>query len=87
MAEPFVNKVAESGLITLNLEDYLPQGETAVFDPEGKGFPRSDENLQLGGLPGEECGIDLQCGCHRTRLGLDAGSFLPATRCPGSGDG
>jgi hypothetical protein len=32
MAEPFVNKVAESGLITLNLEDYLPQGETAVFD-------------------------------------------------------
>ncbi len=32
MAEPFVNKVAESGLITLNLEDYLPQGEIAVFD-------------------------------------------------------
>ena len=32
MAEPFVNKVAESGLITLNLEDYLPKGQTAVFD-------------------------------------------------------
>ena len=32
MAEPFVNKVAESGLITLNLEDYLPKGEMAVFD-------------------------------------------------------
>ncbi len=32
MAEPFVNKVAESGLITLNLEDYLPRGESAVFD-------------------------------------------------------
>ena len=32
MAEPFVNKVAESGLITLNLEDYLPKGEMSVFD-------------------------------------------------------
>ena len=27
-----VNKVAASGLITLNLEDYLPSGEIAVFD-------------------------------------------------------
>ena len=27
-----VNKVATSGLITLNLEDYLPSGEIAVFD-------------------------------------------------------
>jgi len=32
MNEPFVNKVAESGLITLDLETYLPKGETAVFD-------------------------------------------------------
>ena len=32
MSEPFINKVAESGLITLNLETYLPKGETAVFD-------------------------------------------------------
>jgi hypothetical protein len=32
MAEPFVNKVAESGLITLDLEEYFPKGETAVFD-------------------------------------------------------
>jgi hypothetical protein len=27
-----VNKVAASGLITLNLEDYIPSGEIAVFD-------------------------------------------------------
>jgi len=27
-----VNKVAESGLITLDLEEYFPKGETAVFD-------------------------------------------------------
>src|SRR5690349_4341195 len=28
----FVNKVAESGIITLNLEDYFPKEELAVFD-------------------------------------------------------
>jgi hypothetical protein len=32
MEDMMTNKVAESGIITLNLEDYYPQGETAVFD-------------------------------------------------------
>ena len=32
MSEPFINKVAESGLITLDLEKYYPRGETALFD-------------------------------------------------------
>jgi hypothetical protein len=32
MQETIVNKVAESGIITLNLEDYYPKGEIAVFD-------------------------------------------------------
>jgi hypothetical protein len=32
MSEPFVNKVAESGLITVDLEKYFPIGDTAVFD-------------------------------------------------------
>ena len=32
MNEPFINKVAESGLITLDPEQYYPKGETAVFD-------------------------------------------------------
>ena len=32
MAEVFVNKVAESGIITLNLEDYYPKEAVAVFD-------------------------------------------------------
>ena len=32
MSEAIVNKVASSGLITLNLEDFLPKAETAVFD-------------------------------------------------------
>jgi hypothetical protein len=32
MSDPFINKVAESGLITIDLETYFPKGETAVFD-------------------------------------------------------
>ena len=32
MSDPIVNKVTESGLITLDLEQYYPRGETALFD-------------------------------------------------------
>lgn len=32
MDEVFVNKVAESGIITLNLEEFYPKEETMVFD-------------------------------------------------------
>ena len=32
MSDQFVNKVAESGIITLNLEDYYPKDEVLVFD-------------------------------------------------------
>ncbi len=32
MEEVFVNKVAESGIITLDLEDFYPREETVVFD-------------------------------------------------------
>jgi hypothetical protein len=32
MSEAIVNKVANSGLITLDLEQYLPSGDVAVFD-------------------------------------------------------
>ena len=32
MSEPFINKVAESGLITLDLETWYPKEETVVFD-------------------------------------------------------
>ncbi len=32
MAETFVNKVAESGIVTLNLEDYFPKDKVVVFD-------------------------------------------------------
>ena len=32
MSDVLVNKVANSGLITLNLEDFLPDGEMTTFD-------------------------------------------------------
>ena len=32
MQTTFVNKVSESGIITLNLEDYYPKEEVTVFD-------------------------------------------------------
>jgi hypothetical protein len=32
MSDSIVNKVAESGLITLDLENYFPKGDVAVFD-------------------------------------------------------
>ena len=32
MSDPIINKVAESGLITIDLEKYYPARDTAVFD-------------------------------------------------------
>src|SRR5437868_8578826 len=32
MADEIVNKIAESGLMTVDLEEYYPKEETAVFD-------------------------------------------------------
>lgn len=32
MSEPLINKVGESGLVTLDLEQFYPREETAVFD-------------------------------------------------------
>ncbi|HUR66177.1 MAG TPA: DUF2480 family protein [Chitinophagaceae bacterium] len=32
MSEPIINKVAESGLVTIDLETWYPAGETVVFD-------------------------------------------------------
>jgi len=32
MSEPFINKVAESGLISLDLAQYIPENDIVVFD-------------------------------------------------------
>ena len=32
MQQTFVNKVAESGIITFNLEDYYPKSDIVIFD-------------------------------------------------------
>ena len=32
MNDPIINKVAESGLVTIDLADYYPVGEQAIFD-------------------------------------------------------
>ena len=32
MSEPFINKVAESGIITLNLEEFFPKEQVVIFD-------------------------------------------------------
>jgi hypothetical protein len=32
MSEPFINKVAESGLISLDLAQYIPNNEIVIFD-------------------------------------------------------
>lgn len=35
MSDEIINKVAESGLVTFNLEDYYPKGERKVLDIKG----------------------------------------------------
>src|SRR4026208_1987447 len=32
MSEPIINRVADSGLVTLDPETYFPKGDTATFD-------------------------------------------------------
>ncbi|MFM2326642.1 MAG: hypothetical protein RIR31_844 [Bacteroidota bacterium] len=57
MEEVFVNKVSDSGIITLNLEDYYPKAEIVLFDLKGylfmelilkeKDFREALKNLDL----------------------------------------
>ena len=69
MEEVMTNKVAESGIITINLEDYYPKGETAVFDLKEylfmglilkeKDFREALKNLDL--KPYENKNVALTC--------------------------
>ena len=69
MEEMLINKVAESGIITLNLEDYYPKEEVALFDLKEylfmglilkeKDFREALKNLDL--TPYTEKNIALTC--------------------------
>jgi len=69
MEEVMTNKVAESGIITINLEDYYPKGETVVFDLKDylfmglilkeKDFREALKNLDL--TPYENKNVALTC--------------------------
>jgi len=69
MEEVMTNKVAESGIITLNLEDYYPKGETVVFDLKDylfmglilkeKDFREALKNLDL--VPYTDKNVALSC--------------------------
>jgi hypothetical protein len=69
MEAEFVNKVSESGIITLDLEDFYPKDETAVFDMKDhlfmglilkeKDFRETMKNLDL--TPYKDKNIALTC--------------------------
>ncbi len=69
MEAEFVNKVSESGIITLNLEDFYPKDEKAVFDMKDhlfmglilkeKDFREAMKNLDL--TPYKEKNVALTC--------------------------
>jgi len=69
MDTEFVNKVSESGIITLDLEDFYPKEETAVFDMKDhlfmglilkeKDFRETMKNLDL--APYTDKNIALTC--------------------------
>ena len=69
MEAEFVNKVSESGIFTLNLEDFYPKDETAVFDMKDhlfmglilkeKDFREVMKNLDL--FPYKDKNIALTC--------------------------
>ena len=69
MEDVMINKVAESGIITLNLEDYFPKGETVIFDLKDylfmglilkeKDFREALKNLDL--TPYEGKNIAITC--------------------------
>jgi hypothetical protein len=69
MEAEFVNKVSESGIITLDLEDFYPKDETAVFDMKNylfmglilkeKDFRETMKNFDL--TPYKDKNIALTC--------------------------
>jgi len=80
MEDAFVNKVANSGIITLNLEDFFPKGERRYLDIKDtlfmgmvlkeKDFRDWAKKFHLGCIQGLLCSHSLFGRCHRTYLGI-----------------
>ena len=80
--EPIENKVANSGLVTLDLEDYFHKGERVLLDIkdwlfsgddfERKGFQRIRENARLAAIHRKERGFHLFNRCNHPHLGIHA---------------
>ena len=64
MADDIINKVAESGLITIDLEEFYPREKTAVFDLKGFLFmemilKEKDFRDKLKEITGKNTGINM----------------------------
>ena len=90
MSEVLVNKVSNSGLITLDLEKFMPSGEPVSFDLKDylfmelilkeKDFRESLKNLDWSAYEGKKCSCFLQRGCGDTGMGIYACGNLPGAR-------
>jgi hypothetical protein len=97
MSEAIVNKVSESGLITLDLERYYPKDEVVLFDLKDylfmglilkeKDFREALKNLDWGGYRNKYVGVTVFRRRDRPTMGVHARSFLSATRSKGCDHG
>ncbi|MEI9943796.1 MAG: DUF2480 family protein [Chitinophagaceae bacterium] len=97
MSDQIINKVAESGLLTVDPATYFPKGATAVFDLKDhlfmglilkeKDFREALKKNGLGTVQRKKRGADLFGGCHHSGMGVYAGGFLPAAGSAGSSYG
>lgn len=93
--EAIINKVAESGIVTINLEAYLPS-DVVVFDLASflfMGLILKEKDYRAALIAQDwqiyqDKNVILTCSrCHYSGLGLYVGSILLATGCTTGGDG
>ena len=89
-----INKVAESGLLEIDLENFYPREEIIVFDLKDylfmelilkeKDFREALKKLDVEVYRGKYGGCNLYGRCDYSRLGLYAGGQLPSASCKGN---